>query len=125
MKRINDLGIAGKIRILDSVPRNELPNYIKMADCVVVPSLTEGFGFAVAESCAMGKVVVASDTKSIPEVISGEYVLVKPKNPKDIARGVIDAHKMKVTKTKLKRFLWSDSINAYQKIYEELIRKKK
>ena len=95
--KIKDM-LKGDVKLINPVSREELPNYLKAADCVVVPSLTEGFGFSVAESCAMGKPVVASNTTSIPEVISGEYVLVKPKKPEDIAKGVIDVFKMRTKK---------------------------
>jgi len=120
-KSISRYGIDNNIKILQPLPRNELPNYIKAADCIVVPSLTEGFGFSVGESCAMGKHVVASDTTSIPEVISGNYVLVKPKDSDEIAKGVIDVFNLKCTKTKLKKFSWDDCVNKYEKLYEEML----
>jgi len=57
------------------VSRSELPSYIAASDCIVVPSLSEGFGFAAAESCAMGKLIVASNVASLPEVVSGKFYL--------------------------------------------------
>ncbi len=117
---IKRLGIHDKIVVLDPVSRRKLPNYIKAADCVVVPSLTEGFGFAAAEACAMGKVVVASNTTSLPEVISGRYVLVKPRNPEAIAKGVEMVFKKEYIKSKLKKFWLKENINNYLKVYGEL-----
>ena len=54
IRLIEKLKIKDKVVIHDSVPYKELPNYIKAADTVVVPSLAEGFGFTTAEACAMG-----------------------------------------------------------------------
>ena len=120
---ISGLGIKQDIILLKPVPRDELPSYVKAADCVVVPSITEGFGFSVAESCAMGKPVVASNTTSIPEVISGEYVLVKPKNAKEIAKGVVEVFGLKAKRTKLKKFTWDKCIGQYEALYKDLIKK--
>ncbi|MCB9358466.1 glycosyltransferase family 4 protein [Candidatus Woesearchaeota archaeon] len=122
LQRVKDEKIAEHVKIIDPVDRKELPNFIMAADCVVVPSLTEGFGFTVAESCAMGKRIVASNTTSIPEVISGEYNLVEPGNPSDIAKGVINIFNEKFTRTKLKRFEWKKCIDSYEKLYKGILR---
>ncbi|MBA7660043.1 D-inositol 3-phosphate glycosyltransferase [subsurface metagenome] len=95
-KMIKDLDIEEKIILLDPLPRDELPNYIAAADCVVIPSLSEGFGFTATEACAMEKPVVASNVASLPEVISGKYVLVESRNPEAIAEGVEKVYKGKV-----------------------------
>lgn len=119
---ISKLRIKDDVLLLDPMGRKELPNYIKAADCVVIPSLTEGFGFTVGESCAMGKSVVASNTTSIPEVISGSYVLVKPKDSWSIANGVIDVFKLKTKHTKLKKFSWERCISQYEHVYNDLVK---
>ena len=85
---ISDLHIEDQIILLKPVPRSELPNYIAAADCIVIPSLSEGFGLTAAEACAMRKPVVASKVGSLPEIISGQYVLIEPKNSEAIADGV-------------------------------------
>lgn len=120
---IKALGVEKDVILVDPVKREELPNYLKTADCVVVPSLTEGFGFTVAESCAMGKPVVASNTTSIPEVISGSHVLVKPKSAREIAEGVIKVYKKKADYKPLKKFSWKQAVDEYEKVYKELTSK--
>ena len=118
---IKKLKIEAKVIIHDPVNYKELPNYVKAADCVVVPSLAEGFGFCAAEACAMGKPVVASNTTSLPEVVSGKYVLVKPKSPEAIAKGVEMVYNGETMKTPLKKFLLKDNIESYLKVYKELL----
>ena len=120
MNLIKKLGISDKVLVLDPVSRRELPNYIKASDCVVVPSLTEGFGFTTAEACAMEKPVIASDTTSLPEVISGKYVLVKPESAEAIAKGVKRVYKKETIKNNLKRFELKKNIQNYLKVYEGL-----
>ena len=94
-----------------------------MADCVVIPSLSEGFGYTCVEACSLGKKVVASNTTSLPEVISGKGKLVEAGNPQSIAQGVIDVFNNRVDDFGIKPFLWSTSINLYEKLYNELHRK--
>ncbi len=117
---IKELKIEENIILHDPVAFKEVPNYIKASDCVVIPSLSEGFGFTAAESCAMGKPIVASNTTSLPEVVSCQYILVKPKNPEEIANAVINIRNNKVCKTDKKIFRWSDTIDGYLKIYKQI-----
>jgi glycosyltransferase involved in cell wall biosynthesis len=117
---IKTMKLEDRVTLLDPVLRDELPSYIAAADCVVVPSISEGFGFTAIEACAMGKPVVASNVASLPEVISGTYMLVKPADPPSIANGVQAVYNRNATVTTEKKFLWSDCVNAYEKIYFEL-----
>jgi glycosyltransferase involved in cell wall biosynthesis len=95
-----------------------------MADCVVIPSITEGFGYTTLESCAAGTPVVASDTTSIPEVIHGKHVLVKPKDARAIAAGVIAVKRKQYKNTPKRSFPWSATISKYLRAYNDLLKKK-
>lgn len=118
---IKKLNIKDKVIIHDPVSYQELPNYIKASDCVVIPSLTEGFGFAAVEACAMRKPVVVSNINSLPEVVSGKYVLIKPKSPNSIAKGIEKVYNNKIIKRDLKRFEIKNNINNYLKTYEDVL----
>ncbi len=118
---IEELKMKDRTLILDSVPYKELPEYVKAADCVVVPSLAEGFGFAAAEGCALGVPVVASDTTSLPEVVSGKFVLVRPKDEVAIAEGVEKVFHHQWQRSKLKKFTIKENINRYTEIYKKLV----
>ena len=61
-KLINEYSLQNDIILLNPVSHQELPNYIIASDCVVIPSLSEGFGFCVAETCALKISVVASNS---------------------------------------------------------------
>lgn len=65
-----------------------LQKWIATADLVCLPSHAEGFGFAIAEVCAMGKPLITTSVASIPEVVSGEIIFVEPANPGQIAEQV-------------------------------------
>jgi glycosyltransferase involved in cell wall biosynthesis len=111
------------VLLIDPLPQEELPYYIAASDCVVVPSLNEGFGFTCVEACAMRKPVVATHVGSLPEVISGEYVLVQPKSPEALAEGVKKVYQGRYIATELKTFLWKDTIKAHIKLYQSLLKK--
>jgi len=121
---IKALGVEDKVTLIDPVPRNELPAHIAAADCVVVPSVSEGFGFTAIEACAMGRPVVASNVASLPEVISGTCILVEPGNPAAIAGAVQAVYEGKAEHRPEKKFTWSDCIDRYERTYIELIKGK-
>ncbi len=124
LNRYNDiLSLIGQsnlkehIIILDSLDKIKLNSYIKTSDCVVIPSISEGFGYALAEACYLETPVVATNVGAIPEVISGKYVLVEPSNPQSIAEGIIKVHNNRYYKTPLKKFDIKETIKNYMEVY--------
>ena len=122
VQMISDLHIEDQIILLKPVPRSELPNYIAAADCIVIPSLSEGFGLSAAEACAMRKPVVASKVGSLPEIISGQYVLIEPKNSEAIADGVWKVFRGEVQQIPFKVFDWNICFQQYLKTYDEIVK---
>ncbi|MDP7179644.1 MAG: glycosyltransferase family 4 protein [Candidatus Woesearchaeota archaeon] len=118
---IKKLKIEKNIILLEPQKRENLPKYIISSDCVVVPSITEGFGYTAAEACALDIPVITSDTTSLPEVVSGQYILIPPKNPEAIAGAVIDMQKGKFSKKPKKYFTIKENIQNYLKIYKKLV----
>ena len=54
---------------IGSIPFHEMPNRYRQMDILLMPTIREGFGLAVAEAMACGLPVVASNCSSIPELI--------------------------------------------------------
>jgi D-inositol-3-phosphate glycosyltransferase len=123
IEMIKQLDIQKNVILLEPVPRTELPNYIAASDCVVVPSISEGFGFTAAEACAMRKPVVATNVGSLPEIISGKYVLIEPKSSNAIALGVERVYLDNVEKRAVNQFSWLDCVQNYLQAYNESIMK--
>lgn len=67
-----------------------MPSLMAAAEAVVVPSLYEGFGFPALEGMAVGTIVVAAATSSLPEVVGDGALLVEPNGP-SLAQGILDA----------------------------------
>jgi D-inositol-3-phosphate glycosyltransferase len=118
---IKELGVENNIVLVESQPRSELPKYITAADCAVVPSLTEGFGYSAAEAIALGVPLVASNSTSLPEVVCGKYVLVETANPQAIAEGVVKVYNKKYNTSAVKRFTTEENVEGHLKIYKDLL----
>lgn len=111
---------GGLITILPPVDRGLLPSLLAASDVVCVPSLSEGFGFTCAESCAARVPVVATCAGSIPEVISGAFVLVSPDNPAALAAGIVKALLGRTRKSPPKSFDAASMTAAHEGIYRRL-----
>ncbi len=121
MKRLLAENASGDAILHKPLPYKKLPEYLMAVDCVVVPSITEGFGFCVAEACSLGKPVIASNTTSIPEVISGKHLLVPPKDPKAIAKAMEYVKEKKYMKTPLKKFTKKAFVDGHEEVYSRVI----
>lgn len=119
---IDEIGSGARIHVIPPThDREQLVQYLLDANCVVVPSLTEGFGLTTAEACAVGVPVVATRVGSIPEVISGRHILIEPGCSEAISRGVVRAWRGEYDWMDMKQFNWTDMVSNYEKIYEELL----
>jgi glycosyltransferase involved in cell wall biosynthesis len=70
---INDLGIASRVIFFDA-KHEEMPFYINASDIVVAPSITtsvtkEQYGRVISEAMACGRMVVVSDSGTLPEIV--------------------------------------------------------
>jgi glycosyltransferase involved in cell wall biosynthesis len=68
--RAREMGVADRVRFLGV--RSDVPDLMRGADVVVLPSIHEGFGLVLAEAMASGLPVVASDTGPVPEIVEHE-----------------------------------------------------
>lgn len=85
---VGELGLSADVIFTGHVPDEDLPSLYSGADCFLMPSLYEGFGFPVLEAMACGTPVICSNASSLPE-IAGEYaLLVEPEDAAALCRGV-------------------------------------
>jgi glycosyltransferase involved in cell wall biosynthesis len=121
----------GMITQLNHVNDAELNYLYKKATFCAYPSLYEGWGLPIGEALAMGKLVIASDKGSIPEV-GGELVhYVDAWNPSEWANTILDyvLHPDKIKQRELevsKKYTvrkWTDTSKAVADIAIELASK--
>ncbi|MCD6149533.1 glycosyltransferase family 4 protein [bacterium] len=84
-KLVKDLGLQDKVKLLDFVPREDLPALYKNAGIFVYPSLYEGFGLPVLEAMNCGTAVICSNASSLPEVGGEAVEYFNPKDEKELA----------------------------------------
>jgi glycosyltransferase involved in cell wall biosynthesis len=109
-------------RFFPGLPTEKLFEYVSASDCVVVPSLSEGFGFVALEAATFAKKIVATDAGSLPEVVSGEHVFVKPASAEALIDGCLSIFRGQTDYTAPKSFSWDVTIDQLNIIYTKLIR---
>jgi glycosyltransferase involved in cell wall biosynthesis len=82
---------GGHVEWLGELSDSELAAQYRGAQCVVYPSLYEGFGIPVLEAMACGTPVVTSKGGATEEVAGGAAVLVDPLDVDSIATGIREA----------------------------------
>jgi glycosyltransferase involved in cell wall biosynthesis len=68
--RVEELGLGSRVRLVGRVEDQQLVDWYRAAEMVVVPSLAlEGFGLVVLEALACGTPVIATDVGGLPETL--------------------------------------------------------
>lgn len=98
------------------------------ADCMVYPSLFEGFGLPVLESFQCGVPVITSTASSLPEVAGEAGLLVDPLSPDELAGalkkylsdGALRLKLREAIPAQLAKFSWEKAAQETMKVYESL-----
>jgi glycosyltransferase involved in cell wall biosynthesis len=77
-------------RVLEvgSVPDEDIPRYLSLADLVVLPSLLEGFGLPALEALSCGTPVVATTAGSLSEIVGPCGMLVPPRDTPALVQAI-------------------------------------
>ena len=118
-ERLSDI-----VRIRNSLPRNQQLRVVSEADLCVIPSVTEGFGFAAVEACHYGRPVICSDAGALPEVVSGRVRFFRNGEAANLAeqlRIFLREGTEEFQVIPAKHFDRDPSIDAYVRMYETLV----
>ena len=85
---IEQVGLAGLVRIPGYVPDRDLADLYAAADLFVFSSIYEGFGMPILEAMSSGTPVVTFNVSSMPEVAGGAAALVPLDEPEALADAV-------------------------------------
>ena len=85
---IQQLGLTQTVCLTDTVAEGDLPALYRQAECLVHPSLYEGFGLTPLESMACGTPVIVSRTTSLPEVVGNAGILVNPNSSAEMGNAI-------------------------------------
>ena len=128
--RVTSNEINNRVQIFNWFEKEELRKLVASVDCVVAPSLSEGFGSVHTEVCAMKKPLITTDVASIPEVIWGNVKFVSPGNAEEIVKAVKEVESHKVEGRKSNEMIpqkifpswagprsWDETVNTIEKLY--------
>jgi len=107
--------------IFEPLGYEELGRAILECYCVIVPSITEGFGFTAAETCALKHPVIASDGGSLPEVVSGKALFFQNRNSQDLAEKIMLALQNRFIVIPEKVFDWNPSTRKLLECYKGVL----
>ena len=117
------------VRLIGSVPEEDLPFVLCGAEIALYPSLAEGFGLPAVEALAAGVPLVTSDRTALPEVVGKAAVLVNPESVEaivDAIRSLLeDEHRrrqlVELGKIRAKELSWEAAADRVLAIYRELV----
>jgi len=129
------LGVEDLIRFTDFIPEGELPEYYRMADLFILPTIElEGFGLVTLESMASGVPVLGTPVGGTKEIL-GKFdrgFLFKGTSPDSMA--LLIAEKYRVIKEKpedwkkisnrcrdfvVSRYSWKKNVDSLEKMFAE------
>ena len=118
LKRISKLTKkSDKLKVFNWFDKDELRVLIASCDCVIAPSISEGFWSVHTEAVAMWKILITTNTSAIPEVVSGKVKFIKPANSADIIAAAKSVVKWNYKKIPNKEFNWDDSVERIERLY--------
>jgi glycosyltransferase involved in cell wall biosynthesis len=86
------LGLRDKVTFLGLVRHRDVASHLARAELAVLPSLVEATSLFMLEALAMGKVVIATRSEGLKEVINRyNGVLVEPGDEKALAEAILAA----------------------------------
>ncbi len=124
---IRRLKLQNDVMILGFVPDDDLPYLYHLAQCLIFPSLYEGFGIPILEAQACECPVICSKTGCTPEVSGGAALLVNPYNCEEIAQSIYNILNNKDLRKKLittglenvKKFNWLKTAEKTLELFEK------
>lgn len=128
---VKQLGLQENVIFAGYVPEEDLPCLYSGADCVLVPSLYEGFGFSVVEAMACKTPVVCSQGGSLGEIAGdAALLLADPLDDEELAHQIQQVLTQpdlagKLVEAGLRRaaaFRWSTAADATADLYRSVVR---
>ncbi|GAB4389536.1 MAG: glycosyltransferase family 4 protein [Thermodesulfovibrionales bacterium] len=132
---ITELSLGDRVFMLGH--REDVPGVMKSLDVVVHPSYAgEGVPQSILQAFAMMRPVVAADAGAISEVVKdGETgLLIPPKDPAAIARGVAELYRSPALRARLAeggrdllrgKYSFSGMLDSIEALYGRLLREKR
>lgn len=120
--------VTDRVKIIGSITDQDRCWYYKNCNAFVFPSIAEGFGLPVIEAMHYGAPVFLSTHTSLPEVGGDAAYYFESFDPTEMQqtfkKGMKDfaeTNMAQKARDRAKQFSWSETANAYMKIYKEIL----
>ncbi len=116
-------GLGDHIVVLPSQPGAELPSYLLAANVVVVPSISEGFGYSAVEAATIGCHVIATTGHASEEVLAGHATFVPPCNADALADAIVGVAEGRIAQPPVvpPRFTASAHVDILESVYQRAL----
>lgn len=128
---VHKLNLLNKVHFLGYVNNDDLYKIYQSCLFFIYPSLYEGFGLPVLEAMFFNKLVLCSNSSSLPEVVNNAAIQFNPKDIDEISKAINYALKLdSATKNNLlvlgennlRKFDWSQTTRDIESIINEVAR---
>jgi glycosyltransferase involved in cell wall biosynthesis len=130
----SEQGTAAAVRVIDSVPEEDLATFYNAASALLMPSLLEGFGLPVVEAMASGTPVVTSGRSAMAELVEGGCARTfEADRPAELAAAIdavlsdpgATAAMVERALARSTRFRWEAMGRATENVYADVIRERR
>jgi len=129
-KLINRLNLEKRVKLVGSMPRERLLEYLTKAQVFVLNTSFESFSFQVVEAMNLGIPVITTNIGNLPEIIDDgrEGILIEPNNKEQLIKAIKrleqddDYRKeiIKNAKKKAQKFSIENMLNILEKLLKSL-----
>jgi glycosyltransferase involved in cell wall biosynthesis len=120
---IDRLGLRDHLVVLPSQPGAELPSYLLAANVVVVPSISEGFGYSAVEAATIGAHVIATTGHASEEVLAGHATFVPPCDATALAEAIVGVAEGRIAQPPVvpPRFTATKHVDILESVYQRVL----
>ncbi len=128
-RRVAQLGLSNRVNFLGFVNGKQVIGLLRASDCLIYPSVFEGFGLPVIEAMAAGCPVVAVRGTAIPEIAGGAAMLVPARSPNEIAKSVMRLYREPGLRERMiehgqrsaRQFAWTRAAQQFCRVFEGVL----
>lgn len=92
MEQVRDLGLSSRVKFIGRIPHNDLADWFRASNRMVLPSRSEGVPNVLLETMACGVPFIATSVGGIPEICPDPSWLIPPENQRALADALLNAY---------------------------------
>lgn len=126
-------GIIEQVVFCGFVPEADIPPLLTGAECLVFPSIYEGFGLPMVDAMACGTPIIAADNTCLPEIGGDAALYINPFSAESIAEGIgtvmgnigLQKQMKNIGFKQVQKFTWDKTAQTIINVFENVLNRKK